>query len=93
MDRLILLRRRELSDQVSVGAEGIDPRLTQLRLVGLRLEIGSDDVFAIPLRDPRCPADERGMALSAERMKGLAHLHRGLCVCLDRGRGDVLPAD
>ena len=58
VDRLLLLRSRELSDKVCVGAYDIDPGLTQLRLVGLAFQVGSDDVCAIPRRDPRCPVDE-----------------------------------
>ncbi len=46
----------ELPDEVRVDRKRIDGALAELGLVGLALQVGSDDVGPI-CSDPRCPND------------------------------------
>ena len=58
VDCLILLNRREFSDQISIHAQRVNAGLAQLRHVRMRLEIGIEDVCSIPSGGSKCPIND-----------------------------------
>jgi hypothetical protein len=72
VDGVVLICRGVLTDEVSFGARGIDAGFAQLGLVGLALKVLGDEIDSILGGDPICAGNERGVALSAERMQRLA---------------------